>query len=69
MSKLIKCHYCGGEPVQSTFKDINLMGEQGYKSVIRCSLCHIQIEMWGLSHNNAVEKAAYFWNGGDKSAK
>lgn len=64
MNKLKKCHYCGGEPVQSTFKDINLMGEQGYKSVIRCSLCHIQIEMWAKSYDDAVKKSVFYWNRG-----
>ena len=69
MSKLRKCHYCGGKPVQSTFRDINWIGEQGFKAIIRCNECHNRVEMWDLSYNNAVEKAAYFWNGGDKSAK
>lgn len=64
MSKLKKCHYCGGEPVQSTFKDINLMGEQGYKSVIRCSLCHNQVEMWDKSYDDAVKKSVFYWNRG-----
>lgn len=63
MNKLRKCHYCGGEPVQSTFKDINLMGEQGYKSVIRCSLCHNQVEMWAKSYDDAVNKSIFYWNG------
>lgn len=67
MNTLKKCHYCGGEPVQSTFRDINWIGEQGYKSVIRCSMCHNQVHMWGLSHNDATEKAVYFWNGGCKN--
>jgi len=64
MSRLRKCHYCGGEPVQSTFKDINLMGEQGYKSVIRCSLCHNQVEMWDKSYDDAVKKSVFYWNRG-----
>lgn len=69
MSKLRKCHYCGGKPVQGTFRDMNWIGEQGFKAIIRCNECHNRVEMWDLSYNNAVEKAAYFWNGGDKSAK
>lgn len=63
MSKLKKCHYCGGEPVQSTFKDINLMGEQGHKSVIRCSLCHNQVEIWAKSYDDAVNKSIFYWSG------
>ena len=63
MSKLRKCHYCGGEPVQSTFRDINWIGKQGYRAVIRCNRCHNRVEMWGLSHNIATEKAVHFWNG------
>lgn len=67
MNKLRKCHYCGGEPVQSTFRDINWIGEQGYKAIIRCNGCHSRVEMWGLSHNDAVEKAVKYWNGGYKN--
>ena len=63
MDEIRNCHYCGGKPTQSTFRDINWIGEQGYKSVIRCSMCHNQVEMWGLSHNIANEKAVHFWNG------
>lgn len=67
MNRLRKCHYCGGETVQSTFKDINLMGEQGFKAIIRCNECHNRVEMWDLSYNNAVEKAVKYWNGGYKN--
>lgn len=67
MDKLRKCHYCGGEPVQSTFRDLNWIGEQGYKSIIICNLCRNKIEMWDKCHNLAAEKAVYFWNGGIKN--
>ena len=63
MDKLRKCHYCGGKPIQTTKLDLNWIGEQGYKSTIRCSMCHNQVEMWDLFHNVAVEKAVRYWNG------
>lgn len=63
MIKLRKCHYCGGKPIQTTKLDLNWIGEQGYKSTIRCSMCHNQVEMWDLLHNVAVEKAVRYWNG------
>lgn len=69
MNKLRKCHYCKGEPIQSVFKDLNWIGKQGYKAIIRCGNCNHKVEMWNKFYNLAVEKAAYFWNGGDKSAE
>ena len=63
MDKLRKCHYRGGKPIQTTKLDLNWIGEQGYKSTIRCSMCHNQVEMWDLFHNVAVEKAVRYWNG------
>lgn len=63
MKNLRKCHYCGGKPIQTTKLDLNWIGEHGYKSTIRCSMCHNQVEMWNLFHNVAVEKAVRYWNG------
>lgn len=63
MDEIRNCHYCGGKPTQSTFRDINWIGERGYKSVIRCSMCHNQVEMWAKSYDDAVNKSIFYWNG------
>lgn len=63
MNKLKKCHYCGGEPVQSTFRDLNWIGEQGFKSTVKCESCGLIVERWAKSYKEAEKKAAESWNG------
>lgn len=64
MNNLRKCHYCGGEPVRSTFRDLNWIGEQGFKAIIRCNECHNRVEMWKKTYEEADKIAVYYWNGG-----
>lgn len=61
--KLKKCHYCDSEAKQTTHPDINIIGQKGYKSTIRCTLCHNQVEMWAKSYDDAVNKSIFYWNG------
>lgn len=63
MNRLRKCHYCRCKPTQSTFRDINWIGKQGYRSVIRCNRCHNRVEMWAKSYDDAVNKSIFYWNG------
>lgn len=62
--KLKKCHYCDSEATQTTHPDINIIGEQGYKSTIRCTLCHNQVEIWAKFYDDAVKKSVFYWNRG-----
>lgn len=64
MNKLRKCHYCGGEPIQYTHAEMNYIGENGFKSTIRCKRCGNKIERWAKGYKEAEERAAYNWNGG-----
>lgn len=65
--KLKKCHYCGSEATQTIHPDINIIGEKGYKSTIRCILCHNKIECWAKTYEEAQKKSIYYWNGEEKN--
>lgn len=67
MDEIKNCHYCGGKPTQSTFRDLNYIGEQGYKSVTSCTMCHNRVEMWAKTYDEAIKKSIFYWNGGKEN--
>lgn len=62
MNELNLCHYCGSLAIQSTHADINIVGEKGFKSMARCTLCHNMIERWAETYAEAERQALYDWN-------
>lgn len=63
MDEIRNCHYCGGKPTQSTFRDINWIGEQGFKSTVKCESCGLIVERWAKTYLQAQQKAVKNWNG------
>lgn len=61
------CHYCNGKPDISTKPDLNYIGEQGFKSTVKCESCGLIVERWAKSYEEAEKKAAENWNGGYKN--
>ncbi|MBQ2175645.1 MAG: hypothetical protein II453_11510 [Alphaproteobacteria bacterium] len=57
------CHYCNGKPDISTKPDLNYIGEQGFKSTVKCESCGLIVERWAKTYLQAQQKAVKNWNG------
>lgn len=68
-TELALCRYCRSTAVQYVNKDRNVMGDEGFKSVCYCSLCHASVEAFDKDEAKAIQKAQGYWNRGILDAK
>jgi len=59
---LKNCPYCNEYPIVYNFRDRNYLGEEGYKTVIRCkkNSCR-EVSYWHKIRITSLRKTMMFW--------